>query len=157
MAVEQNYGQDAISVLKDEEQVRKRPTVIFGTNDEYGAAHGIFEIIANSIDEARAGFGKQIRIKIWKDGTVEVSDDGRGVPMGWNEHQKKFNWELVFCTLYASGKYDSKNYQDSLGLNGLGATAMQYASEFMEVYSTRDGKTSIMKFARVSQLVNSRL
>ena len=74
MAVEQNYGQDAISVLKDEEQVRKRPTVIFGTNDEYGAAHGIFEIIANSIDEARAGFGKQIRIKIWKDGTVEVSD-----------------------------------------------------------------------------------
>ena len=148
MAVEQNYGQDAISVLKDEEQVRKRPTVIFGTNDEYGAAHGIFEIIANSIDEARAGFGKQIRIKIWKDGTVEVSDDGRGVPMGWNEHQKKFNWELVFCTLYASGKYDSKNYQDSLGLNGLGATAMQYASEFMEVYSTRDGKTSIMKFAK---------
>ena len=148
MSVNQSYGQNSISQLKDEETVRKRPTVIFGTNDEYGAAHGIYEIIANSIDEARAGFGNEIRIKIWNDGTVEVSDDGRGVPMGWNEDQQKWNWELVFCTLYASGKYDSSNYSDSLGLNGLGATAMQYASEFMEVYSTRDGKTSVMKFAK---------
>lgn len=148
MANQQGYGQNSISQLKNEEQVRKRPTVIFGTNDEYGAAHGIYEIIANSIDEARAGFGNEIRVKIWNDGTVEVSDDGRGVPMGWNEEQKRWNWELVFCTLYASGKYDSQNYSDSLGLNGLGATAMQYASEFMEVYSTRDNKTSIMKFSK---------
>ena len=143
-----NYGQSAITSLKNEDQVRKRPAVIFGTNDEYGAAHGVYEIIANSIDEARAGFGKTIRINVWKDGTVEVADDGRGVPMGWNESEKKYNWELVFCTLYASGKYDSSNYGEALGLNGLGATAMQYASEFMDVYSTRDGKTSHMHFEK---------
>lgn len=144
----QEYGQKSITSLKNEDQVRQRPSVIFGTNDQYGAAHGVYEIIANAIDEARAGYGKTIRIKVWKDGTVEVSDDGRGVPMGWNETEQKFNWELVFCTLYASGKYDSANYGDALGLNGLGATAMQYASEFMDVYSTRDGKTSYMHFEK---------
>lgn len=142
------YGQSAITSLKNEDQVRKRPAVIFGTNDEYGAAHGVYEIIANAIDEARAGYGNTIKISVWKDGTVEVADDGRGVPMGWNDTEKKFNWELVFCTLYASGKYDSSNYGDALGLNGLGATAMQYASEFMDVYSTRDGKTSHMHFEK---------
>ena len=148
MAGNSNYGQSAITSYKDEDQVRKRPSVIFGTNDEYGAAHGIYEIIANAIDEARAGYGTEIKVSIWEDGTVEVSDDGRGVPMDWNEKEQKFNWELVFCTLYASGKYDSSNYGDALGLNGLGATAMQYASEFMDVYSTRDGKTSVMHFAK---------
>ena len=148
MAGNSNYGQSAITSYKDEDQVRKRPSVIFGTNDEYGAAHGIYEIIANAIDEARAGYGEEIKVSIWEDGTVEVSDDGRGVPMGWNEVEKKWNWELVFCTLYASGKYDSSNYGDALGLNGLGATAMQYASEFMDVYSTRDGQTSVMHFKK---------
>lgn len=142
------YGQSAITSLKNEDQVRKRPAVIFGTNDEYGAAHGVYEIIANAIDEARAGYGKTIKISVWKDGTVEVIDNGRGVPMGWNDVEKKYNWELVFCTLYASGKYDSSNYGDALGLNGLGATAMQYASEFMDVYSTREGKTSHMHFEK---------
>lgn len=148
MAEKSNYGQSAITSLKDEQQVRQRPSVIFGTNDEYGASHGIYEIIANAIDEARAGFGKSIKISIWNDGTVEVTDDGRGVPMDWNEAEQKYNWELVFCTLYASGKYNSSNYGDALGLNGLGATAMQYASEFMDVYSTRDGKTSHMHFEK---------
>ena len=84
----QEYGQKSITSLKNEDQVRQRPSVIFGTNDQYGAAHGVYEIIANAIDEARAGYGKTIRIKVWKDGTVEVSDDGRGVPMGWNEDRK---------------------------------------------------------------------
>ena len=143
-----NYSDTSISSLKDEEQVRMRPAVIFGTNDEQGASHGIYEIIANAIDEVREGYGNRIKISAFKDGTVEVEDDGRGVPMGWNAGEKKYNWELVFCTLYASGKYDSSSYGSSLGLNGLGATAMQYASEFMEVYSTRDGKTSIMKFEK---------
>lgn len=143
-----NYGQSSIAVLKGADQVRKKASVIFGTNDEDGAAHGIYEIIANSIDEAREGYGKQIRITIEKDGTVTVDDDGRGVPMGWNEGEKEWNWKLVFCTLYASGKYDSSNYGGSLGTNGLGATAMQFASEFMDVYSTRDGKTSYMHFEK---------
>ena len=148
MADRNNYGQRSITRLKDEQQVRQRPAVIFGTNDEFGAAHGIYEIIANAIDEAREGYGNKIKISIMKDGTVEVEDQGRGIPMGWNATEEMFNWELVFCTLYASGKYDSGNYGASLGLNGLGATAMQYASEFMDVYSTRDGETSHMRFEK---------
>ena len=149
MAVKNSsYGQEDITRLKDEQQVRQKVSVIFGTNDERGADHGAFEIIANSIDEAREGYGKQIRITIEADGTIEVSDDGRGVPMDWNPREKMWNWELVFCTLYASGKYDSSNYSGSLGTNGLGATAMQYASEFMDVHSTRDGCTYYMHFEK---------
>ena len=100
--MDNKYGQQSISSLKDEQQVRQRPAVIFGTNDEYGAAHGVYEIIANSIDEAREGYGNSIRVSLFKDGSIEVSDDGRGIPMDWNEKEGKYNWELVFCTLYAS-------------------------------------------------------
>jgi DNA gyrase subunit B len=142
------YSEQSIYSLKNEETVRQRPAVIFGTNDERGAAHAIFEILANAIDEAREGYGKQIRMSVFKDGSVEISDDGRGVPMDWNEAEGKYNWELVFTTLYASGKYKSGSYQDSLGLNGLGATATQFASEYMDVYSTRNGKTYIMHFKK---------
>lgn len=143
-----NYNDSSIVALKGPDQVRKKASVIFGTNDERGAAHSVYEIIANSIDEAREGYGKQIRIEFKANGEVIVEDDGRGVPMGWNEVEQKWNWELVFCTLYASGKYDSSNYGGALGTNGLGATATQYASEYMEVYSTRDGKTSFMRFEK---------
>lgn len=142
------YGDNSIKSLKNEDQVRLRPGVIFGTNDEAGAANGVWEIVANAVDEAREGFGKQIRVNVWNDGTVEVSDDGRGVPMDWNESEGKYNWELVFCTLYASGKYDSAAYGQALGLNGLGATAMQYASEFFDVDSVYDGKSHIMHFKK---------
>ena len=143
-----NYNDSSIVALKGPDQVRKTASVLFGTNDERGAAHSVYEIIANSIDEAREGYGKHIRIEFKADGEVIVEDDGRGVPMGWNEVEQKWNWELVFCTLYASGKYDSSNYGGALGTNGLGATATQYASEYMEVYSTRDGKTSFMRFEK---------
>lgn len=146
MSSNKGYTQNSISRLKDEETVRLRPSVIFGTNDEYGAAHAVYEIIANSIDEAREGYGNEIKISLWKDGTVEVEDFGRGIPMGWNDAESMFNWELVFCTLYASGKYDEDNYGASLGLNGLGATATQYSSEFMDVQSVRDGIVSHMQF-----------
>jgi len=142
------YDNNAISSLKNEETVRLRPSVIFGTNDEFGAFRGILEIIANSIDEVREGYGENIKVSLFQDGSIEVSDNGRGVPMDWNEREDKFNWELVFCTLYASGKYGGSVYGDSLGLNGLGATAMQYASEYMDVYSTRDGKCYEMHFKK---------
>ena len=150
MATENNsmYGQTSITRLKGPDQVRKKAGVIFGTNDMSGANHAVFEIIANSIDEAREGYGKKIKVSIKNSGDVEVTDDGRGVPMDWNEVEQKWNWELVFCTLYASGKYDSSNYSESLGTNGLGATATQYASEYMDVYSTRDGKTYYMHFEK---------
>ena len=141
-----SYGNSSISALKDEQQVRQRPAVIFGTNDVNGCAHSIFEIIANSIDEAREGYGDLIELEVSEDNVVTVRDNGRGVPMDWNESEGKYNWELVFCTLYASGKYDASNYSASLGLNGLGATATQYASEFMRVISRRDGKRYEMEF-----------
>lgn len=143
-----NYDNNSISSLKDEQQVRQKPAVIFGTNDVNGCAHSIFEIIANSIDEAREGYGDIIQVTIEDDNTVTVEDNGRGVPMDWNEAEQKYNWELVFCQLYASGKYDSSNYSASLGLNGLGATSTQYASEFMEVTSIRDGKKYIKRFEK---------
>lgn len=133
-----DYSNKSLKALKREQQVRERPNVIFGTKDADGCAHSIFEIIANSIDEARENTCDTIEVWHNVDGTVRVRDNGRGVPMDWNEEENKYNWELVFCTLYASGKYDSDNYGESLGLNGLGATATQYASEFMNVVSIRD-------------------
>jgi len=145
---EKNYGNSSIRTLKDEEQVRQKPAVIFGTNDEYGCANAIYEIIANSIDEAREGFGKKIKVSIFKDGSVEVADDGRGVPMDWNSAENKYNWELIFCTLFASGKYTEGIYGSSLGTNGLGASATQFASEYMEVKSKRDGKLYVMNFKK---------
>jgi DNA gyrase subunit B len=134
--------------LKDEAQVRERPGVIFGTNDEHGAFHGVFEVVANSIDEAREGHGKSIRITVEKDNVITVEDDGRGLPMGWNESEQTYDWVLALCTLYASGKYDNEQYTQSLGLNGLGLTAMQYASSFMDVWSTYDNQTHYMHFEK---------
>lgn len=134
--------------LKDEQQVRQRAGVIFGTNDEYGAAHGVEEVIANSVDEAREGFGDLITIEFDKDGSVTVEDSGRGLPMDWNEEEKEWNWKLALCTLYASGKYDNAQYGNSTGLNGLGLTATQFASEYMDVWATYGGKTRYMHFEK---------
>ena len=134
--------------LQDEEQVRQRPTVIFGTNDEKGAFKTIDEIVANSVDEAREGYGKSIRVTVEAGDIVTIEDDGRGLPMDWNEDEQMYNWELALCTLYASGKYDSSQYSASTGLNGLGLTATQYASVFMDVWSTYGGKTRYMHFEK---------
>ena len=134
--------------LKDEQQVRQRAGVIFGTNDEFGAAHGVEEVIANSVDEAREGHGDEIIVKFDEDGSVTVTDHGRGLPMDWNEDEGMWNWELALCTLYASGKYDNSQYGDSTGLNGLGLTATQFASEYMDVWSTYGGKTRYMHFEK---------
>lgn len=143
-----NNSSRNMSRLKDEQQVRQRPGVIFGTNDEKGAYNGIKEIFANSTDEVREGYGNELRIKVEEDNVITVEDDGRGLPMHWNEDEQMYNWELALCTLYASGKYDDTQYDNSLGLNGLGLTAMQYASEFMEVWSTYDNKTYYISFAK---------
>ena len=139
-----NYGEQSIKSLKGADRVRKRPAVIFGSDDLIGCQHSFIEILANSVDEAREGYGDKIIVKKYKDLSIEVEDFGRGVPLGYNEKEKRFNWELVFCELYAGGKYDNNNgnsaYEFSLGLNGLGATATQYSSEFMTVASY-NGKT----------------
>lgn len=136
----------SLKVLSDEQQVRQRPAVIFGTNNEAGAFHGIFEVIDNCIDEAREGHGKEIDVTVENDNIITVVDCGRGLYMDWNEELQCYNWELALCRLYASGKYDSEQYSQALGLNGLGLTAMQYASSYMKVWATYDGQTRYMEF-----------
>lgn len=154
-----NYNNSSISTLEGPDQVRKKPAVIFGTEDVNGCAHSVFEIIANALDEAREGFGDEIDITVNEDDSVIVQDYGRGVPMDYNPTEKRFNWELVYCTLYASGKYNEENYSSSLGLNGLGCTATQYASEYMKVVSVRDGYKYTKNFEKgepVGELVKER-
>ena len=138
------YDDQSIKSLKGADRVRKRPAVIFGSDDLIGCQHSFIEILANSVDEAREGYGDKIIVKKYRNLSIEVEDFGRGVPLGYNEKEKRWNWELVFCELYAGGKYDNNDgnaaYEFSLGLNGLGATATQYASEYMNVRSY-NGKT----------------
>ena len=137
------YGNDSISMLKGAERVRKRPSVIFGSDGLEGCEHAVFEILSNAIDEAREGFGNIITVTRYEDKSIEVEDFGRGCPVDWNEKEQRYNWELIFCEMYAGGKYknnEGENYEYSLGLNGLGACATQYASEYMDVTIWRDGK-----------------
>ncbi len=142
MAVKQRYDNESISSLKGADRVRLRPGVIFGSDGIEGCQHSFFEILSNSIDEAREGHGDKICVRRFKDHSLEVQDQGRGVPVDYNQNEKRFNWELVYCELYAGGKYkntDSENYEFSLGLNGLGACATQYASRWFKARVVRDG------------------
>ena len=145
------YGNDSISQLKGADRVRKRPGVIFGSDGLDGCEHAVFEILSNSIDEAREGYGNLITLTYYEDKSIEVEDFGRGCPLDWNPNEKRFNWELVFCELYAGGKYNNSSggdYEYSLGLNGLGSCATQYASEYMDVTVRRDGKKYQLHFKK---------
>lgn len=136
------YGNESISSLKGADRVRKRPGVIFGSDGLEGCEHAVFEILSNSIDEAREGYGSEIIVTRYEDGSIEIADQGRGMPVDWNEGEQRYNWELVFCELYAGGKYsnnEGENYEFSLGLNGLGTCATQYASAYMDATVVRDG------------------
>jgi DNA gyrase subunit B len=136
------YGNESISSLKGADRVRKRPGVIFGSDGLEGCEHSIFEILSNSIDEAREGYGDRILITRYADHSIEVEDFGRGMPVDFNQKEQRFNWELIFCELYAGGKYNTQegeSYEYSLGLNGLGACATQYSSDYMDVEVKRDG------------------
>ena len=146
----QDYGNESITMLKGPDKVRKRPGVIFGSDGPDGCAHSIFEIISNSIDEARAGFGNRIIITRRNNGEIEVEDFGRGCPVDFNKTENRFNWELVYCELYAGGKYDdsAESYEFSLGLNGLGLCATQFASEYMDVTVHRDGTEYTLHFEK---------
>ena len=151
MAKKQEYGNESITSLKGADRVRKRPAVIFGSDGVEGCAHSIFEIVSNSIDEAREGHGSLITVTRFLDKSVQVEDMGRGCPVDWNEKEGRYNWELVFCELYAGGKYDnenSENYEFSLGLNGLGSCATQYASQYMDVTVWRGGKEYTLHFEK---------
>lgn len=140
------YNDDSIKSLKGADRVRKRPSVMLGSDDLKGAFHAFKEVLGNSLDEARAGFGKHIKVVLYADGSISVQDDGRGVPMDWNENEQRYNWQLVFDELYAGGKYDDSEYKFSVGLNGVGATATQYTSEYMDVVSCYGGKRYEMHF-----------
>ena len=146
-----SYGNESISSLKGADRVRKRPGVIFGSDGLEGCEHAVFEILSNSIDEAREGYGTEIVTTRYADGSIEVADHGRGIPVEWNENEKRYNWELVFCELYAGGKYKNdtgENYEFSLGLNGLGTCATQYSSEYMDVTVVRDGFEYTLHFEK---------
>ncbi len=131
------YDNESITALKGADRVRKRPGVMFGSDGLEGCQHAVFEILSNSVDEARAGYGTKVLITRYEDNSIEVQDFGRGVPVDFNQKEQRYNWELIFCELYAGGKYDTDDY--TLGLNGLGACATQYASEYMDVEVKRDG------------------
>ena len=140
--INSSYNNESITSLKGADRVRLRPSVIFGSDSIEGCQHSVFEILSNSIDEAREGFGNKIDIKVFKDNSISIKDYGRGIPVDYNQKEERFNWELVFCELYAGGKYSNnsgENYEFSLGLNGLGTCATQYSSEYMDVIVFRDG------------------
>lgn len=158
--VSSDYGEDSIDLLEGSERIRKRPASMLGNNDIRGAQHGVIEICGNATDEATAGFGDRLDFKVYKDGSISVRDHGRGVPLGWNESKKSYNWHIIYNELYGGGKYEthqsklqaideadawdefdsrSLNYLYSVGLNGLGAASTQYTSEFFDVVSIRTG------------------
>lgn len=150
MAKKQEYGNESIKSLKGADRVRKRPAVIFGSDGLEGCEHSVFEIMSNSIDEAREGYGNKICVTRFLDGSVEVQDFGRGIPVDYNKNEDKYNWELLFCEMYAGGKYDNggDNYEFSLGLNGLGLCATQYASEYMDAEIHTDGYKYTLHFEK---------
>ena len=151
MTKKQTYGNDSIASLKGADRVRKRPAVIFGSDGLEGCEHAVFEILSNAIDEAREGHGDTITVTAYLDHSIEVEDFGRGCPVDWNESEGRYNWELVFCELYAGGKYQNNaggDYEYSLGLNGLGACATQYASQYFDAVIRRDGYRYDLHFER---------
>ena len=146
-----SYGNESITSLKGADRVRMRPGVIFGSDGLEGCEHAVFEILSNAIDEAREGHGRLITVTRHLDKSIEVEDQGRGCPVDWNEKEQKYNWELVFCELYAGGKYENgsgDNYEYSLGLNGLGSCATQYASEYFDAVIRRDGFKYTLHFEK---------
>lgn len=142
MAKKDTYDNESIKSLKGPDRVRLRPAAILGSDGLEGCQHTFIEILANSIDEAREGYGKVIEITRFKDHSIQIRDYGRGCPVDYNAKEKRYNWELVYCELYAGGKYNnnsSGDYEYSLGLNGLGSCATQYSSEYMDVTVYKDG------------------
>ena len=151
MPKKKEYSNESIVMLKDEDRVRMRPAVIFGSDGLEGCEHSFFEILSNSIDEAREGYGNLIEVTRFMDNSIEVRDHGRGVPLDYNKTEDRFNWELVYCELYAGGKYENNSggqYEYSLGLNGLGACATQYSSEYMDVEVVRDKTKYTLHFEK---------
>ena len=147
-SLKESYTQESITSLKPVEAIRFRPGVMLGSSDINGCIHAAFEILSNSVDEARAGFGDTINFTIHADNSITVEDFGRGIPLDWNKNEERYNYELLYTEFYSGGKYFDNNYSYSLGLNGLGAMACQCSSEWFDVESRRDKKIYKMHFEK---------
>lgn len=146
------YSQENIKVLKGLEPVRKRPGMYIGSIGKPGLNHLVYEIVDNSVDEYMSGFCSKIVVKINADDSIEVIDNGRGIPVGPHPTEKKDTLEVVFTTLHAGGKFDNATYKISGGLHGVGASVVNALSEYLEVWVYRNGKIYYQKYSRGKKL-----
>ena len=139
------YDENSIKILEGLEAVRKRPGMYIGSTDKRGLHHLVWEIVDNSIDEVINGYGSQIKITLNKDGSVTISDNGRGVPIGMHASGKSTP-EVIYTILHAGGKFEEGNYKVSGGLHGVGASVVNALSSWVEVTVYKNGKIHYIKF-----------